>query len=92
MRKPFEVTFFEYFCDSCGQKIGDDLCGDPSHHGKDGGEYCSDCALKKGLIAPLTWLNLCGLAFYDHATFENGHVIGFQKWGRGFRKDIFLIE
>ena len=29
-----------------------------------------------------------GIYIYDYADFEDDHIVGYQRWGRGFRKDI----
>lgn len=30
-----------------------------------------------------------GIFIYDYADFEDDHIVCYQRWGRGFRKDIF---
>lgn len=39
----------------------------------------------------LEMLNDYGLGIYTYAKFEGNHIIGYQKWGRGWRKDIIKI-
>lgn len=36
----------------------------------------------------LKTLQSYGLGIYDYANYENGCIVGYQRWGRGFRKDI----
>jgi hypothetical protein len=50
-----------------------------------------DCALKKGLADPMLWLNANGIGIYHHAEYHDGTIIAFQKWGRGYRKDVITV-
>lgn len=33
-------------------------------------------------------LHDCGIMIHDYAAYEGDYIIGYQRWGRGFRKDI----
>lgn len=90
MIKP--ITRLEFFCDSCGQDLKYNLCGNPFYQDEKGGDYCYNCALKQGLITPLEWLRFNFNMGCHHATFENGQVIGFYKCGRGFRKVYYTVK
>jgi len=75
-------------CDDCEKVLG-------HYEGywyiEDGDDnYCPDCALKRGLITPDQWARGKGFCVH-HATYENGVVTLFRKWGRGFTKENISI-
>ena len=78
-------------CDACRVTIEASF---PRVMSEDGKEcLCIDCALKQGKLPPKEWLDLRGLGIYEKATYEDGVIYAFQKWGRGYRKDeIRLVE
>lgn len=75
-------------CVICGQPIGEDH---PHFNDGNSRRMCMDCALKKGLADPMLWLNANGIGIYHHAEYHDGTIIAFQKWGRGFRKDVITV-
>ena len=78
-----------YVCTDCNELIHD---SDPHAVWNNSEHFCLNCALKRGIIGPLYWLDTCGIGIYHHATYNNGTITGFQKWGRGYRKDEIKIE
>lgn len=80
----------EYLCDLCGVGVGNHV-GNPFYRNGDD-NYCPDCALKLGLIDAETWLHHNGIYIYHHAFYDNGKIIAYQKWGRGYRKDEVVIS
>ena len=78
-----------YVCTDCNGLIHD---SDPHAVWNNSEHFCLNCALKRGIIGPLYWLDTCGIGIYHHATYNNGTITGFQKWGRGYRKDEIKIE
>lgn len=94
-----ERVIVEYLCDDCGKLIADET-GQSYHcfvkqtddNNRTKNLYCGECAVKKGILDPLTFMqleyeNVFGKDF-DHAEYnpESEEVTGFYKWGRGFRK------
>lgn len=90
MHSPIQVTVFDYYCDQCGEYIGTGDNVMVFHDSKEN-DFCVDCALKNGLIDAMAWVDLHGFSLAHHAVYENGQVIAFQKWGRGFTKYVFPI-
>lgn len=70
-------------------------CIDCSEHIEDGEPFvnfereifCTDCALKRGIMGPLEWLDIRGISIYHHAEYHDGKITAYQKWGKGYRKD-----
>ncbi len=77
------LKIIDFLCDDCETPLGHYM-GFPYVEVGDY-TYCYDCALKRGLITPMAWFKASGME-PDHATFKDGVVTGFWKWGRGFRK------
>lgn len=73
-----------FVCAHCGS-----LFEDKNPHYNDRGVrfLCLDCALKLGKCTPMEYLDAHGLGIYHHAEYNNGKIIAYQKWGRGYRKD-----
>ena len=81
------IQIKEAFCDDCKKDLHTrDGCG----YVPDGNEkhYCLDCAVKRGLLDPLEWINLhgCGGLKWDHADYKDNVVIGYVRCGKGFRR------
>jgi hypothetical protein len=47
--------------------------------------------LKLGKCTPMEYLDAHGLGIYHHAEYNNGKIIAYQKWGKGYRKDELEI-
>jgi hypothetical protein len=77
-----------FICASCGWLIDE---GHPHYNDHGKRILCSDCALKKGYIGPMTWLNEHGIHVYDHAEYANGEITAFRKCGRGYGKDTIRV-
>lgn len=90
MRKSKLVTEYDLYCDQCGKYLGpeDNAMAFSDIDGKD---LCVNCALKNGIIDAMAWLSLHGFGLAHHAAYEDGKVIAFQKWGRGFTKYVFPV-
>ena len=87
--KYIEHIVKEYLCDDCGELLGNQN-GNP-YFSNDENNYCPDCALKRGIIDAEKWLTLHGIDIYDHVIYKDGVIIGYQKWGKRFRKDEVRI-
>ena len=79
----------EYLCEKCDAPLGNHV-GWP-YVEKDGKFYCHDCALKEGIIDAMEWLDAHGIAIYDHATYKDGTITAYQKWGKSYRKDVVKV-
>lgn len=83
----YEVT--DYLCDDCETELhttdGYPYVTDGDNH------YCGSCAVKRGLLKPIDWLAWHGMGIYHHATYKDGVITAYQKWGRGYRKDEFEV-
>ena len=77
-----------YTCHDCGNLIID---GHPYHNVSGHYMLCLDCALKCGYAWPMVWLELHGFGIYDRAEYHDGKIIAFQKWGKGYRKDVIEV-
>lgn len=80
----------DYLCEDCETELHTQS-GWPYAQDDDGNYYCLDCGLKRGLISPMYWLVSHGIGIYHHATYKDGVITGFQKWGRGYRKDEIKV-
>lgn len=79
----YEVT--DYLCDDCETELHT-TSGWP--YVSDGeNNYCPSCAVKRELLKPIEWLKWHGVGIYHHATYKDGVITAYQKWGRGYRKD-----
>lgn len=87
--KYIEHIVYEHLCEDCETPLGDHE-GNPCVEHEDN-YYCYDCALKRRIIDADDWLRAHGIGIYDHAIYKNGYIIAYQKWGRGYRKDIVRI-
>ena len=75
----------EYLCECCETPLGNHI-GWP-YVKKDENAYCYDCALKKGLVDALDWLDVHGIGIYEKAYYKDGVITAFRKWGKAYRKD-----
>ena len=73
-------------CKNCGNPATEND-GDPFVvYGRN--TYCLDCGLKLGMCAPMHYLDMCGMEdMYHHAEYNDGKIIAYRKWGKGYRKD-----
>ena len=69
-------------CKTCGAQIPD-FYPRVNHENE---VYCIDCAVKAELMDPLEWCELSGIYLFHHATYKDGIITGFRKWGRGYSK------
>ncbi len=92
MIKKIQITVDAVYCDKCGvdtEKYNGHGCIYDDENNK---QYCYTCALKLGLMGALDWLRIHGICFYDKASYKDGKIIAFRKWGRGYTKDVLDIE
>ena len=88
--KEHKVTLIEHLCEDCERPLGD--CNGWGGWTKvnNGDYYCLECALKNGIIDADTWVkDSCFSQFVNHphhATYSDGIVTIYQKWGKKFRK------
>ena len=75
------------FCAECGKEIN------PAHYHTHFNmkHYCVDCGLKLGIVGPMVWLEAYGIGIHHHAEYHDGTITAFQKWGRGYRKDVIKV-
>ena len=85
-----EIILQSFVCEECEKEVGN-LDGFPYYTDKDGNYYCPDCALKNNLCTAEDWLNDHGIRIYESASYKNGKITAFQKWGKGYRKDVVTI-
>ena len=81
------VKTVDYLCDGCGTELNT-LKGWP-WYGTPQNRYCPNCAVKYGYCTPLEWTERFGN--YHHATYKDGVITAYKKWGRGYRKDEFEV-
>lgn len=78
----------KYVCYKCGGLIDD---SHPLYIVDNRHFMCLDCALALGYIGPMAWLEAHGLGIYHHAEYHDGAITAFQKYGRGYRKDVITV-
>lgn len=86
MIRNIQIQIKEAFCDDCKKDLH---TRDGWGYVQDGDEkhYCYDCAVKRGLLEPLEWINLHGCCLkWDHADYKDGVVTGYIRCGKGFRR------
>ena len=88
--KYIEHTVIEHLCEDCETLLGDHD-GNPYCIDDSGNYFCPDCGLRRKLIDADEWLSIHGIMIYDHAIYKNGNIIAYQKWGKGFRKDVIKV-
>lgn len=85
--KDYEVTIRVHLCEDCEREV-QNLDGNGVFKiDYKGDYYCPDCALKNGLIDANEWADSY-IHHYSvhHASYHNGIVNIYQKWGKSFRK------
>ena len=83
--------YHKHICPSCG-KYTHEEDGFPYGINVDTGKhYCLDCGLKLGMVEPMEYLILHGIGVFHHATYKDGIINVFRKWGRGFKKYELMI-
>lgn len=88
--KKVEYVVDDFLCDDCGEEL---MIYKGSSHTKDGDNYyCQTCALKRGLLSPMEWLNGAGFGYFDKATFDGRRILAYKKWGKGYTKSEIIIE
>ena len=84
--------YHEHVCASCKTPTHEED-GFPYAIDDDTGKhYCLDCGLKLGMVEPMNYLELHGFGIFHHATYQNGIIYAFRKWGRGYRKYELMFE
>ncbi len=86
MIRYIQIKIKEAFCDDCKTDL----------HTRDGWafmpvgkekHYCLDCAVKRGLMEPMEWINLHGFGLrWDHADYKDGVITGYVRCGKGFQR------
>ncbi len=76
----------ECICPSCNRATHEEDGFPYGIDEKTGDHYCFDCGLKLGMVEPMDYLELRGFGIFHRATYQNGIITAFQKWGRGYRK------
>ena len=88
--KIIEYAIEDYLCDDCGDEL---RTKEGFPYIKNGNDYfCFDCALKRGLISPMDWLNNAGGGCFEKATFDGEKITAYKKWGRGYMKSEIILE
>lgn len=91
MIKKIQITVTAAFCDDCKRDLhsydGWGYVDDEKNHK----QYCYDCGLKNGTASALEWLNAHGIGIYRKASYENGVITAYQKWGKGYRQDKVVV-
>lgn len=87
MIKQIKYTVDAVFCDNCGKDLESYLGHGYISNDEIQKDYCYDCALKLGKMSALDWLEAHGIYIYEKATYSNGVITAYQKWGRGYRVD-----
>ena len=87
-----DTTFKKDLCKDCKEQLHIDQ-GYP-YVTKSGDYFCVKCGLKRGLVAPLEYLDITGLGIYHHATYDydKGVIAAYRKCGRGFSRDEIRLE
>ena len=85
--KDYEVTIRVHLCEDCEREV-QNMEGNGDFEIDDKGDYyCYDCALKHGLIDANKWAErYAGFYRLHHATYQDGIVYIYEKWGKKFRK------
>ena len=79
-------NYHKHICPSCG-KYTHEEDGFPCGVDDDTGEhYCLDCGLKLGMVDLIEYLRLQGIGVFHHASYKDGIITAFRKWGKGYRK------
>lgn len=81
----YEVT--DYLCDDCETELHT-TDGWPAYRDGDN-YYCEVCAVKRGILDPLSYAGR--FDNYHHATYKDGIITAYRKWGRGYRKDEIKV-
>jgi len=90
MIKSIEIK--DYFCDGCSIDTHS-RDGFPVFHDSNSKQtFCPECALKRGIISPLDYLELHGIGICSKASYQNKVITGYQRWGRGYRKYYFMVD
>ena len=88
--KTRKVVVTELLCDECETPLGD-INGNP--YWSDGEKnYCKCCALKKGVLDPLDYAKQIIPRAYQYAEYRNGCVFAYYKCGRGYGKDVLIVD
>lgn len=83
----YEVT--DYLCDDCEIDLNTENGGNYVFDGEN--YYCPTCAVKRGLLDPLDWCKYQGMGIYHHATYKDGVITAYRKWGSGYRKNEIKV-
>ena len=81
----------KHICQSCGRATHEED-GFPYAVDDTGKHYCLDCGLRCGMVEPLNYLELHGFGIFHHATYQDGIIYAFRKWGRGYRKYELMFK
>lgn len=77
---------YRRICPSCHTPTNEERGFPYGIDDKTGEHYCLDCGLKLGIVEPMDYLELHGFGIFHHATYKNGIISAFRKWGKGYRK------
>lgn len=84
--------YHEHVCASCKNPTHEED-GFPYAIDDDTGKhYCLDCGLKLGMVEPMNYLELHGFGIFHHATYQDGIIYAFRKWGRRYRKYELMFK
>ena len=78
-------------CSSCGRYTHEED-GYPYGIDDTGKHYCLDCGLRHEIFEPLEYLRLCGFGIFHHATYKDGIINAYRKWGKGYRKYELMVS